>query len=270
MIDKKHFLDNYSREFVPYKGFCKILKDGTTVEDENTAETDGPLKIICDPISHGNWHALYNLVDSNGKKILPKGIRTIRFYGDYYLLEDNNEDELINSGEVKGGFNASKYSSQMNVMLNDGTILFREWFNRIDPLGNYFRVYNKRGNVYYYSLNGAPFDKKIYPIRFGCVIKPINNSFTIFNSLYDVIVEEYTSVMWSDVGLWIVELLHASNHEVYLHGQGTGIINYAHEILIKPTVLALVEKDDIWYAVDFKGRLTKKFIWRPCIQLSRK
>lgn len=159
---------------------------------------------------------MYNLVDSNGKKILPKGIRTIRFYGDYYLLEDNNEDELISSGEVKGGFNASKYSSQMNVMLNDGTILFREWFNRIDPLGNYFRVYNKRGNVYYYSLNGAPFDKKIYPIRFGCVIKPINNSFTIFNSLYDVIVEEYTSVMWSDVGLWRVELLHASNHEVYL------------------------------------------------------
>ena len=61
MIDKKHFLDNCSREFVPYKGFCKILEDGSYVEDENTSEPNGPFKIICDPISHGNWHTLYNL-----------------------------------------------------------------------------------------------------------------------------------------------------------------------------------------------------------------
>lgn len=270
MIDKTHFPDNCPRKFIPYEGFCKILEDGTTVKDENTVESDGPLKLICDPVSHGNWHTLHNLVDCNGNKLLPKGIRTIIFYDDYYLLEDNNEDELINSGEVPGGFKASKYRSQMNVMLNDGTLLFEEWFNRIDPLGNYFRVYDERGRVGYYSLTGDGFDKKIYTINFGCVIKPINNSFTIFNSLYDVIAEGYTSVMWSVGMLWKVELLHANNHEVYLFGQGTEIIHYAHEILIKPTVLALVEKNGIWYAVDYNGRLTKQFSWQPCIQSEQK
>ena len=68
--------------------------------------------------------------------------------------------------------------------------------------------------------------------------------------------------MWSSNGLWIVELLHNGEHHVYLHGQGDAIINYAHEILIKPTVLALVEKKGVWYAVDSKGNLTKQFMWK--------
>ena len=80
MIDKKHFLDNYSREFVPYKGFCKILEDGSYVKDENTSEPNGPFEIICDPISHGNWHTLYNLRDNKGEKLLSKGIRRIKYY----------------------------------------------------------------------------------------------------------------------------------------------------------------------------------------------
>ena len=52
--------------------------------------------------------------------------------------------------------------------------------------------------------------------------------------------------------------------------EGAAIIYYAHEILIKLTVLALVEKYRIWYAVDYKGRLTKRFIWQPSIQSSQK
>lgn len=262
MIDKDHFLDNCSREFVPYKGFCKILKDGSYVKDENTSEQNGPFEIICDPISHGNWHTLYNLLDSTGNKLLPKGIRTIKYYGDFYLLEDDNEDELINSGEVKGGFNPTKYRSQMNVMLTDGTLLFDEWFKKIDLLGSYFRVYDERGRAGYYSLSGDLYHRNIFPIKYGCTIKPKKNVYSIFNSLYDELVDECTSVMWSSEDLWIVELLHNGNHNVYLHGQGDAIINYAHEILIKSTILALVEKEGIWYAVDSKGMLTKQFKWK--------
>ena len=261
MTDKVRYLDNCDRVFIPYKGFCKILKDGSCVKDENTSEPSGPFEIIYDPISHGNWHTLYNLQDNKGKKLLPKGIRKIKYYGDFYLLEDNNEDELINSGEVECGFNAAKYRSQMNVILTDGTLLFDKWFKKIDPLGNYFRVYDERGSVRYYSLAGDLYDRNIFPIKFGCTIKPKKNVYSIFNSLYDELVAECTSVMWSSEGLWIVELLHNGNHEVYLHGQGDAIINYAHEILIKSTVLALVEKEGIWYAVDSKGMLSKQFIW---------
>lgn len=262
MIDKKHFPDNYSREFVPYKGFCKILEDTSYVEDENTSEPNGPFERIPDPISHDNWHTLYNLVDDKGNKLLPKGIRTIEYYGDFYLLEDNNEDELINSGEVRGGFNAAKYRSHMNVMLNDGTLLFEEWFSRIVPLGNFFRVYDKRGSVRYYSITGDVYYVDTFPIKFGCIIKPKKNSYTIFNSFYDVLVEECTSVMWSSKGLWKVDLLHDGKHKEYYHGQGNEMIYYAHEILIRPTVLALIEKEGIWYSVDSKGVLTKRFLWQ--------
>lgn len=261
MIDKKHFPDNYSREFVPYKGYCKILEDGTYVKDENTSEPDGPFKLISDPGSHGNWHSLYNLVNREGVKLLPKGIRTIKYYGDYYLLEDNNEDELINSGEVKGGFNARKYRSYMNIMLTDGSLLFKEWARKIEPMGNYFHVYDAIGGEGFYSLTGDRFDKNLFPIKFGCVIKPKSRGYTIYNSLYDAIIEECTSVMWTSEGIWTVELVHDGNHKTYCHGQGDAMINYAHEILIRPTVLALVEKDGIWYAVDSKGTLKKKFLW---------
>ena len=261
MIDKKHFLDNYSREFVPYKGFCKILEDGSYVKDENTSEPNGPFEIICDPISHGNWHTLYNLQDSKGKKLLPKGIRTIKYYGDFYLLEDNNEDELIHSGEVKGGFNAAKYRSHMNVILTDGTLLFDEWYKKIDPLGNFLQVYDERGRVGYYSLTGDLYERHIFPIKFGCTIKPKENVYSIFNSLYDELVDECTSVMWSSEGMWIVEQLHNGEYKVFYYGQGDAMIKYAHEILIKPTVMALVEKDGMWYAVDSKGILTKQFKW---------
>ena len=133
---------------------------------------------------------------------------------------------------------------------------------KIEPLGEYFRVCDERGRSGYFTLSGDIFAKNVYPIKFGCTIKPKDESYTIFNSLYDVIVEEYTSVMWSSNEFWIVELLHNGEHNVYLHGQGDAIINYAHEILIKPTVLALVEKKGVWYAVDSKGNLTKQFMWK--------
>ena len=262
MIEKNHFLDNCSREFIPYKGFCKILGDGSYVKDENTSDSNGPFELICDPISHGNWHTLYNLMDSNGKKLLPKGIRSIKYYGDFYLLEDNNEDELINSRDVKGGFSAAKYCSLMNVMRIDGTLLLEDWVNRIDLLGDYFCVHNDR-RVFNISLSGDFFDKGIFSIKFGHTIKPKNNSYTIFNSLYDVIVEDYTSVMWSSEEFWKVELLHNGTHSVYLYGEGNEMIYYAHEILTNPTVLALVERECVWYAVSIKGNLTKKFKWEP-------
>lgn len=264
MIDKKHFPDNCSRSFVPYKGYFKILADGTSVQDENLSDPDGPFEIISDSISHepySNWHTLYNLIDSNGKKLLPKGIRTIEYYGDYYLLEDNNEDELINNSEVKGCFKANEYRSQMNVMFKNGTLLSEKWFQKVVPFIDYFQVWDERGRIGKISLNGEMFEENIYHIKFGCTIKPQNNHYTIFTSLYDIIVEDCTSVMWSSGELWMVGLLHNGKYKVYLHGQGDAMINYAHEIMIKPTVLALVEKEGIWYAVDSKGMLTKQFMW---------
>ena len=72
-----NFCDGLNRVFVPYKGYMIVSKDGSLVPDPLTQTDEGPFKIIIDVPSHGNWHALYNLVDDSGVKILPKGVRKI-------------------------------------------------------------------------------------------------------------------------------------------------------------------------------------------------
>ena len=149
MIDKTHFIDNLPREMIPYKGWHIIKEDGTIEKDSMFSESNEPFEIITDPISHGNWHTFYNLLDKNGNKLLPKGIRKLEYFQDgFYLLEDNNEDELINRGDVKDGFLAKDYVSKMNVLREDGSLLDEEWFDEVIPDMGFFRV--KRNHHWYW------------------------------------------------------------------------------------------------------------------------
>lgn len=106
MIDGKHFIDDLPREMIPYKGWHIIREDGTREKDSIISESDGPFERIQDLIPlGGNVYVYENLLDKNGNKLLSKGIRNIKYFQDgYYLLKDNNEIELINRGDVKGGF----------------------------------------------------------------------------------------------------------------------------------------------------------------------
>ena len=89
-----------------------------------------------------NYHTLDNLIGHDGKKILPKGVRHITFYPEgYYYIDDNNEDELINRGDVHGGFLAKDYIEQKNIVNTAGKILSDIWFDDLTPMVNgYFRV----------------------------------------------------------------------------------------------------------------------------------
>lgn len=266
MLDSTYFIDNQTRDLIPYKGYKIILENGELEDDELLKKSEGPFKIIADPISHGNWHSLYNLLDKDGKKLLPKGIRFITYYkAGYYLLEDNNEDELINSGEVKGGFIAAKYSSKMNVMRTDGTLLSSDWFAKVIPDLGCFRVYTHSGNQYVISLSGEELinDTGIYRLKFGCFIKLTDSQFVIYSSTIDKIAENFSSAMWSDKGLWSVHLLHKRKVHTYFNGEGTEFINYAHELLINNDVIALLERDGIWYTLDSLCNITACLKWTP-------
>lgn len=261
MIEKTHFIDNLPREMIPYKGWHIIREDGTREEDSMFSETDGPFEIITDSISRGKLPTLYNLLDKNGNKILSKGIRKIRYFQDgFYLLEDNNENELIHRGDVKGGFLAKDYVSKMNVMREDGTLLDEEWFDEVIPDVGFFRVrYNY--NWYWVKLSGEIFQR--HTLKFGCVLVCHDGKYAIHHSFGERLTDYFTSVMWSDNGTWNVNMISGGGKTCFWHGEGGEIIDYAHRVLIKNDVIALLEKDNIWYSFDLSKKLTACFRWTP-------
>lgn len=262
MIPAEFFPDNLPREFVLYKGWQVVQKDGTQVPDERCIDQEGPFKIIVDPLGHGNWHTLYNLLDKNGKKLLPKGIRKITYYQDcYYLLEDNNEDELINRGDMPGDFLAKDYVSCMNVMRNDGTLLFDEWVDKIIPDIGFFYVRFKSGRRVRVKLSGEPIRE--IQLKFQCKLLFYGEKYALSNSLGERLSDYYTSIMFSQGKIWNVNLFSRGKEITYFHGQGEEIINYAQMILIKNNVIALLEKDNIWYSLDTLCNLHECFYWEP-------
>jgi hypothetical protein len=265
MLSANYFPNNLPRVFVPYKGWQILNEDGTQIPDELFIESEGPFKMIPDPLSHGNWHTLENLLDKNGKKLLPKGIRKITYYQDgYYLLEDNNEDELINRGDVPGGFLSQDYVSCMNVMRNDGTLLFDEWVDKIIPDIGFFNVRFKSGRWGRVKLSGEPIRE--VQLKFQCKLVFNDDKYAINNSFGERLSDDYTSIMFSQGKMWNVNLFSRGKEITYFRGQGEEIINYAQMILIKNNVIALLEKDNIWYSFDSLGNLNECFYWNPIIE----
>ncbi|MCR5714822.1 MAG: hypothetical protein K6F98_07865 [Bacteroidales bacterium] len=155
IIEGKSFVDGNSRALAPYKGWFIVGEKGNVIPDVHTREDQGPLTIITDPISHGNWHTLYNLIGKDRKKILVKGVRSIEYFRDgYYLLRDNNEDELINRGDVERCFCACDYEERANIVFDDGRLLSREWYDEIKPAVNGFFLVIRDGKRNLASFNG--------------------------------------------------------------------------------------------------------------------
>ena len=99
--------------FEPYKGLSIVSKDG---ESKKFHIDEGPLRIICDTLSYGNYHKLDNLIDSTGRKILAKGVRKIKYDKQgFYVVEDNNEDELIDCYQCIPN---DKYEEKHCIVLN--------------------------------------------------------------------------------------------------------------------------------------------------------
>lgn len=135
--------------FEPYKGLSIVSKDG---KSKKFHIDEGPLRIICDTLSHGNYHRLDNLIDSTGRKILAKGVRKIKYDKQgFYIVEDNNEDELIDCYQCIPN---DKYEEKHCIVLNNGTILANQWFDDIMVLPNgYVKVF-KDGKENLLSLSG--------------------------------------------------------------------------------------------------------------------
>lgn len=239
------FYDGLERRFIPYKGWMKVNKDASVVRDELTYEDgdEGPYKII-DNIeafyrgtTHG--HVLYNLIDSTGKTILSKWVRNITYYSSlgYYLIEDNNEDELINRGDVKGGFRSSDYHEWYFVVTEEGNI------ENSESLIKSLRVLKHRG------FSGR--------FNIGCFV--IEDGRWLEKEKCDKNLSDYSVAMWTERGIWGMDLINDSGYNHYFFGQGDMIINYAHEVLCSKIGTIFLKKDSWWYLRFLNGRMMKCF-----------
>lgn len=156
------FEDGMTRVCVKYEGWYCIDKEGMRKKDEMTKSRCGPLRIIPDSLSHGRWHTLDNILKPEGEKILPRGVRYVKYYRDgFYLLKDNNEVELIDRGDVKGGFKASDYIERFNIVFGNGRLLSDEWFDFISQaISGYFKIIQK-GMENFIDFNGKPFSPNV-------------------------------------------------------------------------------------------------------------
>lgn len=265
MISGCFFIDGKAREFVPYQGWLVINVDGTREKDTLMEEPKGSFRIIVDEPSHGNWHSLYNLVDDTGRKLLSKGIRTIKHLPKgLFLLEDNNEDELINKGDVRGGFRISEHESKMNVMCPDGHLLSNEWFDRVEPELDSFVCW--RGDCKYRLDNrGRQINELFVRLSFGCTLVSQEDGIcSIYDSMYRVITSGFTSAMYiQTMGIWNINLLSRGKTERFLFGEAPQILCYAQQILIRGDVLALVEREGVWYILTAGGNETGCLVWNP-------
>lgn len=237
------FYDGLDRKFIPYKGWMKVNKDSSLVRDELTYEDDGPYKII-DNIEafykgDAKGHVLFNLVDSIGRIILPKWVRKITYFSSlgYYLIEDNNEDELINRGDVIGGFRLSDYQEYFYVVTEDGEIDNSE--SLIDGLKTLkYRGFFGRFNVGEYI---------------------IENGRWLENEKFDKNKSDYSAAMWADRGIWGMNVINESGYKHLFFGQGDFMINYAHEVLCSKIGTIFLKKDSWWYLRFLGGRMMKCF-----------
>ena len=239
------FYDGLERRFIPYKGWMKVNKDASVVRDELTYEDgdEGPYKIIdnIEAFYRGevNGHVLYNLIDSTEKLILSKWVRKITYYSSlgYYLIEDNNEDELVRRGDVKGGFLAKDYREWYSVVTEDGNII------EDSCLINSLRMLNHRGFCGRFNVGGFVIEDGIW----------------LENEKCDKDMSNYSAAMWADRGIWGMNVINDSGYKHLFYGQGDMIINYAHEVLCSKIGTIFLKKDSWWYLRFLNGRMMKCF-----------
>ena len=223
----------------------KVNKDASVVRDELTYEDggEGPFRIIdnIEAFYHGttHGHVLYNLIDSTGKTILSKWVRKITYYSSlgYYLIEDNNEDELVNRGDVKGGFRLSDYHEWYFVVTEEGNI------ENSESLIKSLRVLKHRGFSGRFNIGG-------FVIEDGRWLK---------DEKCDKNLSEYSSVMWTDHGIWGMNVINESGYRHYFFGEGDMMISYAHEVLCSNIGTIFLEKDSWWYLHFINGKMMKCF-----------
>ena len=147
-------LDGKEHILIPYKGWHIKNEDGQLLPDSLIYAYEEPLmrtdniEELAKSETISNKHTTYNLLNKNGRPILSRWVRKITYYPKqkYYLIEDNNEDDMP---LINGGFYAKDYWEKSNIVTSTGSLLSKEWFDNVGEFINgYFHVVrNKKQNL---------------------------------------------------------------------------------------------------------------------------
>lgn len=188
--------------FKPYKGLF-IVDDIGNSHEIKSIDKNGPLREVVEVLSHGKFHTLSNLLDLDGNKIFSKGVPSIKFQKEgYYIVEDNNEDDLIN----RYGYLNDEYWEKQCVVLSNGKILSNKWYDKVSPLPNHCVKVWKNDKENILTLNG-----NLLLDEFVDFVSYFNGDHAYYTK-NNVIYKQYTNGKTCRVG----SLYNLSNTEEYI------------------------------------------------------
>lgn len=175
----------------------------------------------CKYFSHG-YHGIFKGYDDDIP--LNKLQSNILIKG-RYLLFDNWYYYLKNSGfgifEINNGDDESLINANENLIVNHAVLVISD---------ESFIVYKKDGKFFVSDYDG----------------NQIN--------------QEFTSCIWAvRDGTWNIFVADEINHKCYYSGESPELLNHAQCFIVSNNVLALLERDSIWYWIDKTGKLWECF-----------
>ncbi len=87
------------------------------------------------------------------------------------------------------------------------------------------------------------------------IIYKKNGNFFVYDYDGNQINQEFTSCIWAEKeSIWNIHVADGTNHKCYLHGEAPELFHYAQCFIVRNNILALLERDSIWYWVDKTGK----------------
>jgi len=150
---------------------------------------------------------------------------------------------------------------EVNILIKGRYLLFDNWYNNIINNGlGIFEVYNGEDE----SLINANEDIIEHAVLIisdaTYIISKTNGKFFVHDYDGNQINIEFTSCIWADRGgSWNIHVADETNHKCYLHGEAPELLDYAQCFIVRHNILALLERDSIWYWIDKTGKLHECF-----------
>lgn len=285
IVDKhgKLLCDYHFQDARPYPGSTILVKDSNKY---NLLNLKGDF-ILCHFVEHilgyfgGKFYFLNEGIlysYSNGKTEKNRELKIFNDTGKYYC----SGSRIIN-GKTLSGIQANKHvlfsndyhlilecdergvvpvnSRRGNILINGQYLLFDNWYDiRKVRLG----LYNvKKGDkqIIISANEDIILDHSTLIVSDETfVISKNNRGLFVYDYDGKLINQPFSSCMWCNRGgIWNICVSDVNNQQEYLFGNASEVLEYAQSIITQNNLLALLERDYIWYAIDKNGKLHECF-----------
>lgn len=233
--------------------------------------------LLCEPVDyifgyhHGYFYSvkgniLYRTTingDTKQCKILKELDKTDRYYHcDGSIvggIEDDDRCVCMLVIKPRNGNN-----SQVNYLINYQYLLFDNWYDNVMPTDHGIFKVKKGTHKYLIDADETIWidNAELITSDHNHIISKINGTFQVHDFENTLLYKDYTGCIWVDKHdpTWHINTYNGSYRKHFFRGQTSELLEYAQSILIsKEQYLALLEKDSVWYMVDYHGNLHECF-----------